>query len=445
MTFPGASRLDYAPQIHYNNLMPDSARLAAANHIDLSSSAFWRRSAHERNEAFSVLRREQPISWQRPPEPGLLPPERFWQTGYWAVVCHPDVVTVSRNPTTFLSSPGVFFQGTLVDMTQSILEMDPPRHTQIRRLVSSAFTPRQVARIENSIRERAHQIIAALDKEAEFDFIAQVATPMPTSTISDMLGVPESDRGMVSSIVAALVKWNDHDGPNDDPLKILADSVKSLMNIAVDLAQYRIRNPTSDLMTAMAQAEIDGARLTPKEIGEFFVLLCTAGLETTRRTTGDAAIALTRYPQQREFLLEDLSGRIGNAVEEFIRWASPVWAFCRTAAHDTKVGGYSISAGERLALFYRSANFDEAVFESPDQFNVARSPNPHVAFGGGGPHHCLGASLARAQLRSLISEFLTRAPRFEVGEPEALVNSFAMPHDHRHRRVRRLPCRLSGS
>jgi cytochrome P450 len=422
----------------HTTLVPDAAA------IDLSDPSFWRRSGAERDAALGVMRRDHPVSWQRPPDPGQLPPELFWPTGYWAIVRHADVAAVSRDTTTFLSEPGVFFQGTFLTMKQSIMEMDAPRHAAIRRLVSSAFTPRQVARLEAGIRERAREIVGALDSRAEFDFIEHVATPMPTVTISDMMGVPPSDHERVTGIVNALVSWNDHDSDHNDPLGVLNDNINALVDVAIDLAHFRLRHPGNDLMTAIVHAEIDGQKLSYEDIGAFFMLLSVAGLETTRRTTGQAALALTENPGEREYLLADLDGRIAPAVEEFIRWASPVWAFCRTAARDTQVAGQPIAAGDRVALFYRSANFDETVFADPGRFRVGRSPNPHVSFGGGGPHHCLGAALARAQLRALMGELLTRAPRFTVGEADVLVNSFAVPHDHRGRRLKRLPCRLSG-
>jgi cytochrome P450 len=210
----------------------------------------------------------------------------------------------------------------------------------------------------------------------------------------------------------------------------------TLTAAALDLAEKRRSAPGEDLMTALVQAEVDGERLTEEEISAFFVLLAVAGNDTTRHTTSHGMRALCEFPTQRQLLTEDLPGRIETAVEEFVRWATPVMTFRRNATRDAELGGQAIGAGEKVVMFYVSANRDEQAFEHPDRFDVLRSPNRHVGFGGGGPHYCLGASLARTQLRAIFTELLTRLPDIEVGEPEPLVGNFING-------IKRMPCRFT--
>jgi cytochrome P450 len=414
--------------------------MSVAEGIDLSDQAFWQRSAAEREDAFAELRRDAPVSWQRPPDSVLMGPE-IPTTGYWAVVRYADVRAISRDPKTFCSGQGVMFEDApeeLLEASISFLGTDAPRHTKLRGLVSAAFTPRQTARIETRIRELAAQVVDELAERGDCDFVEHVAKRLPMTTISDLMGVPESQRDLVTRTADELVGWNDPDVlAGRTPFEMNSGAIMTLTGVAMELAELRAREPADDLMTALVEAEVDGDRLAPAEIGAFFVLLSVAGNDTTRHTTSHTLRALTEYPDQRRLLLDDLAGRMPVAVEEFIRWATAVMTFRRTATRDTELSGRAIADGDKVVMFYGSANRDEAAFEEPERFNVLRDPNHHVGFGGGGPHYCLGASLARTQLRSIFTELLSRLPEIQAGEPEPLAGSFING-------IKRMPCTLSS-
>lgn len=403
--------------------------------IDLSSRAFWSTTAADRELSFAQLRAERPVSWHPPVEDSLMPDPA--DRGYWAVTRHADIVTVSRNSEVFLSGKGVLFENVpeeLLEASQSFLAMDPPRHTLIRKVVHAAFTPRQVRRIEDSIKANARDIVSELRAAGSgVDFVSHCAKELPVRTLSDMVGIPASERDQVADAADALVSWGDPeylDGRN--PLEVLIGSQMYLHQVALSLAAVRRDNPGDDLFTALVHAEVEGARLTDQEIAAFFVLLAVAGNDTTRQTTSHAVKALTDYPEQRAWLAAGFDDRIGGAVEEFIRWASPVMTFRRTAATDYELNGQHISAGEKVVMFYSSGNRDTGVFERPDRLDLSRDPNPHLGFGGGGRHFCLGAHVARAQLRAITGELLTQIPGLEAGEPSYVAGNFVHA-------VRRMP------
>ncbi|MHB8464007.1 MAG: cytochrome P450 [Acidimicrobiales bacterium] len=388
--------------------------------------AFWSAAPDEREEVFRELRGERPVSWHRPAEGGLMPPAEGG--GFWAIVSHHDIVSVSRNPDVFASSRGVMLEdipADIADAAQSFLAMDAPRHTRLRRLVSSAFTPRHIARIEEQIHRQASAIVDELLDVGDCDFVAQVSQRLPAWTISDLMGVDEADRALYVRNANEMVGWNDpSQQAGRDPLTLLFDALLVLHAMASSMAQDRRSSPRDDLMTSLVQAEVDGQGLSDPEIAAFFVLLAVAGNDTTRHTISHGMKALCDHPDQRTLLAEDFASHIGTAAEEMIRWASPVMTFRRTAIADTRLNGQIIEAGDSVVLFYASGNRDEAAFDEPHRFDVTRSPNDHVGFGGGGPHFCLGASLARTQLRAIFDQLLHRAPRLEVGHPERLVGNF---------------------
>ena len=355
--------------------------------IDLSSRAFWATTAADREVAFAQLRAQRPVSWHKPVEDALM--EDPNDKGFWAVTRHADIVTVSRDSETFLSGKGVLFETVpeeLLEASQSFLAMDAPRHTLIRKLVHSAFTPRQVARIESSIKNNAKGIVEELAAAGSgADFVEHCAKELPVRTLSDMVGIPESERSRVAHAADALVSWADPvflAGRN--PLEVLLENQMYLHQVAGALAAERRENPGNDLISALVHAEIDGDRLTDFEVSAFFVLLAVAGNDTTRQTASHAVKALTDFPDQRAWLLDDFDDRIGSAVEEFVRWASPVMTFRRTAAVDVELGGQQIAAGEKVVMFYASGNWDTEVFDRPERFDLSRKPNPHLGFGGGG-------------------------------------------------------------
>ncbi|KAA0120289.1 cytochrome P450 [Mycolicibacterium sp. P9-22] len=404
--------------------------------IDLSSRAFWSTTADVREIAFATLRAQRPVSWHPPVEDSLLPDPT--DRGYWAVTRHADVVEVSRNSEVFLSGQGVLFENVpqeLLEASQSFLAMDPPRHTVIRKVVHSAFTPRQVRRIEDSIKANAADIVSELRAAGSgADFVDLCAKELPIRTLSDMVGIPESERHQVAAAADAMVSLGDPiylDGRN--PLEVLVTSQMYLHQVALALAADRRERPGDDLFSALVHAEVEGARLTDHEIAAFFVLLAVAGNDTTRQTTSHAMKALTDFGDQRAWLTDDFDGRIGVAVEEFVRFATPVMTFRRTAATDYELGGRQIRAGEKVVMFYSSANRDGEVFDHPERFDLSRHPNPHIGFGGGGRHFCLGAHVARAQLRAIFAELLGQMPNIAAGDPSYVAGNFIHA-------IRAMPC-----
>jgi len=408
--------------------------------VDLGSLEFWGKPAEERDEYFAELRRHAPISRHRPLEDllGLPDQERM---SYWAIVRYEDVRNISRDPKTFCSGRGTQFADAppeFLEASLSFLAMDAPRHTKLRGLVSSAFTPRQVARIEEGIRVNARRIVAEAAPNGGGDFVELIAKRLPLVTISDMIGVPESDRERVVAAADLLVTTSDPEVFGErPPIEVVGEALWTLSSFASELAAHRERHPGDDLMTALVQAEIDGERLTHAEIAAFFVLLSVAGNDTTRHTTSHAMRALTVNPDQRQLLMDDLEERLPTAVEEFVRWTSPVLTFRRTTTGEVELHGERLAPGEKVVLFYHSANRDERAFEDPWRLDLSRDPNRHLGFGGGGPHYCLGASLARMQLRSIFGELLRVIPDIEAEEPELLRSAFI--HG-----VKRMPCTFTA-
>jgi cytochrome P450 len=411
----------------------------ATSPVDLSSISFWAQTPEARDAAFAVLRAEDPVAWQRPPESPLMP-DGETGAGYWAISRYEDVRAISRDNKRFCSSQGVMLEDVPSELTEaahSFLAMDAPRHTQVRGLVQKAFGPRRVRLLEDRVRELASGIVDDVAPLGECDFVERVAKRLPLLLFRDMVGVSEADEDRVIEAADLMVSWNDPDVLGDrQPVELLFEALMALTGAALEMADDRATNPRDDLMTALVQAEIDGQRLAPEEISAFFVLLSVAGNDTTRHATSHTLRALTVHPDQRAVLAEDLDGRIETAVEEFVRWATPVMTFRRTATEDVKLRGRTIVAGDKVALLYSSANRDEDGFAQPERFDVLREPNQHVGFGGGGIHYCLGASLARTMLRSITTELLTRLPDIEAGEPEPLVGNFING-------IKRMPCRFT--
>jgi cytochrome P450 len=396
--------------------------------FDLSTIAFWQDwTPAERDEAFATLRRERPISWWGQVE-SLVPFPPEWESGgYWALTRYEDIRRVSRDAETFSSGRGVMFFDAppeMLEATLSFIAMDAPRHTKLRGLVASAFTPRRVAHLEERIAACAADVVSELLEQREGDFVQVCAKQLPMRMIAEMIGTGDADKERLQLAAEALVSVGDPEFYGDrDPLMLAGESIWAITQMAMELAEARRSHPHDDLMTALVEAEIDGERLTNEEIAAFFNLLAVAGNDTTRHTTSHAAKALDEHPDQRSYLLEDVDGRLPTAVEEFVRWATAVSTFRRTATRDTELGGAQITAGEKVVLFYRAGNRDETAFEHADRFDVSRSPNYHLGFGGGGIHYCLGASLARTQLRCIFHELLTRAPGLTLGEPVPMVSS----------------------
>ena len=392
--------------------------------VDISSRAFWAQTSAERDRSFARLRAEAPVSWH----PAVEVPIPHEQQGFWAVTRAEDITAVSRQPELFQSRHGTSLDPLTVDEATAasyFLTMDAPEHSRHRGLISAAFTPKAVARITEQIEANARGVVDRLIGAGDIDFVDAVSARLPMATVSDIVGVPESERERVAAAAEIFVGGGKAAGVSIDEYRRLAfEEVIYLFQLGTDLAAHRRKSPGEDLMTNLVKAEIDGERLSDDNIGAFLVLMAVAGNDTTKQTTTWTMLALRDHPEQRTWLLEDFDHRIMPAVEEFVRYATPVIQFTRTAAEDTVLQGAEISAGDKVALFYCSGNRDETVFDRPDAFDLSRPRTPHVGFGGGGPHFCLGSGVAKSQLRAIIGQLLTRVPEIEFGEPVQLASNF---------------------
>lgn len=304
--------------------------------ISVSALSFWQLTAEEREPHFKILRDERPVSWHPPIEGTMMPAP---VDGVWAVTRNEDIVHVSKNPEIFCSGEGVIIEAVpeeLLDAAQSFLAMDGERHSGLRRLISSVFTPRQVAKIQDQVNNQATMIVDDLVKTKQGDFVAQVSKRLPMWTIYEMVGLPPEKRDETTIFADGMVSWADEEvAAGREPAEVLNDSLIGLLTAGLELAEQRRTHPESDLMSLLVQAEVDGRRLTDDELGAFFVLLSVAGNDTTRNTTSLTTVALQQFPEQRALLEKDFNGHIKVAIEEFVRWATPVMTFRRTATRDT--------------------------------------------------------------------------------------------------------------
>lgn len=408
--------------------------------VDISSKAFWAQTSEVRDERFKILRETDPVSWQRPVEDAVTPDPD--DPGYWALVKHADIVRVSRDNDTFISGQGVLFDmlpEIFLHMTQSFLAMDDPKHGKLRKLVAAAFTPKQIKRLEDQIKLAAKEVVDSFASEpsGEIDFVERCGERLPERLFCDMFGIPQEMRTRTVKAAGDIVAWADPEALAGRPAdEVQVEAASAMHEIAEELIEYRRENPGEDLFSALLQAEVDGEKLDETDIGAFFVLMSVAGTDTTKHTSAFTVRAMTHHRDQQQWLMEDYDGRIDNAIEEFVRYASPVMTFRRTAVKETELGGKKIVPGDKVVFFYPSGNQDEEVFENPQKFDLSRTANQHVGFGGGGVHYCLGNQLAKSALRALFRELLTRLPDFEAGEPELLGTNFM-------RGVKRMPFRFT--
>jgi cytochrome P450 len=396
---------------------------------DITSEAFWRQRFAERDETFAWLRANAPVSWNLPIEVPDNPPEQHGEKGFWAVTKASDIEYVSQNYKLFSSEAGGITMNPRDPgrvQAPTFLEMDPPRHTKYRKIMSAAFTPKAVARINGKINERAAQIIERVAGAGEIDFVEEVSRKLPMLTIADMIGVPDGLSDTFALAGDQIVSAADPSTlpPGMTPLEFGMQAIGTLHQIGNDLVNYRRDHPADDIATALAQAELDGRKLTDADITAVFILLSVAGNDTTKQTTTHTVLQLDRNPDQRAWLTEDLDGRMPAAVEEFIRHATPVLEFARTVTEDLELGGQQMTKGDKAVVFYCSGNRDEERFQDPHRFDLSRPRHPHVGFGGGGVHYCLGNGIAKVQLRALFGEILTKLPKMEVGEPDLLFSNF---------------------
>jgi cytochrome P450 len=417
--------------------IPASSSPLAASDIDLSANEFWMLPLAERHEAFAKLR-----ALDAPPH--FADPENPFgsdDTGYYALVKHADVLEASRKPDIFSSARG---STSLVDLPAefneyfgSMINMDDPRHARLRRIVSRAFTPRMIKKFEEDAERAAAVIVDDLLAAGPCDYVQHVSARLPLKIICDMMGIGGEHFDMVLKNTNLILAGGDPEFLGEDIdaaiVKILTAGAE-LAELVTTLAAERQGNPGDDLITALATANLDGEQLTSAELASFFILLVVAGNETTRTALSHALVLLTEHPDQRALLTADFESRIAGAVEEIVRYASPVIWMRRSLTRDALVNGHQYREGDKAVLIYWSANRDETVFDDPFRFDITRSPNPHVAFGGPGPHFCLGAHLARREITVMLRELLGRVPTIRAaGEPDRLLSSFINGIKH-------LPC-----
>jgi cytochrome P450 len=315
----------------------------------------------------------------------------------------------------------------MVEYFSGMISTDDPKHARLRRIVSNAFNPRNVRAVEDSIERKADEIIERAQTSGTGNFITDIAAPFPLEIICDMMGVPPSEYASVMYHSNIILSNGDPDliPEGQDPVLALLESGAALTAIMEELGAYRINNPIDDITSALVNAEIETEKLTKQELASFFVLLVTAGSETTRTAIAHGLHALTEHPDQKARLLADYDGLAKTGVDEIVRWASPVIWMRRTLAADYTLSDFELAKGDKVLLFYSSANRDEDIFENPDVFDVGRTPNDHYGFGAPGPHFCLGAHLARREITVMMRELLRRHPDIRsTGSPSQLASRF---------------------
>src|SRR5712692_6530970 len=397
-------------------LIPTPTTTLALDEINPASFDFWMRD--DVHGAFARLRQERPVAWHQHPDSGK---------GFWSLTRYDDVAAATRDWETFSSAHGIQVMTDPEDTARigirSMISTDPPKHTKLRGVVNRGFTPKMIAKAEDAVRERARRIVDAIAPKGEAEFISEVADALPVAIICDMMGVPEGDRAKLLDLTNRLLAGGD---------KAFGGTRESLLQAAGELREYglwlgkkRLEHPENDLTTVLVHAEVDGEAMPPEDLGPFFLLLIAAGNETTRTAVSQGMWAFTQFPHEKRKWLADLDGLSASAVEEIIRWASPVMHMRRTVTCDTTFAGVAMQKNQKIAMWYISANRDEKYFPDPYRFDIAREPNHQGGFGTGGAHFCLGAHLARRELICTLTELLRRLPDIEAtAPPEKLRSNF---------------------
>jgi cholest-4-en-3-one 26-monooxygenase len=368
-------------------------------------------------DEFAELRRAAPV-WWNPKARGV---GGFDDEGYWVVTRHADVVAVSRDSDKYST-----WENTAIIRHQDgasreqieiqrfvMLNIDPPQHTKLRGIVSRGFTPRAIGNLRSALSARAERIMADAIASGSGDFVTDVAAELPLQAIAELIGVPQEDRRKVFDWSNDMVGYDDPEYTADP-----AAAAAELVGYAMAMAEDRRQCPRDDIVTKLVNAQVDGGELSSDEFGFFVILLAVAGNETTRNAISHGMHAFLENPGQWDLFKAE---RPETAADEIVRWATPVTVFQRTALADTTLGGQQIKTGQRVGLFYRSANFDEEVFDHPERFDIRRSPNPHLGFGGSGAHFCLGASLARLEIDLIFNAIADHMPGIRLaGEPQRL-------------------------
>src|ERR1700683_5146550 len=380
--------------------------------IDLVSAASYANG--QPHEQFRWLRENDPVHWH---------PQRDAR-GFWACTRYREVFEIGRDAKTFSSHAGGIMlddpdEASLAQSRSMMLHMDPPDHTRYRLLVSKEFLPRNAKALKPRIEELARKIIDDIIERGECDLMSEIAGVLPSYVIAELMGIPLEDGRRLYALTEKM-----HSATEAVDEQQRAAAGMEMIGYAINLAEEKRKNPGADLATKLLNAEIDGARLTQPEYAFFFLLLINAGGDTTRNLLGGGMLALFNNPDQRRRLADNLDALLPTAVAEMLRYVSPVIYMRRTALHDTELGGQKIRAGDKVAMYYGSANRDAAMFPDADRFDVGRTPNEHIAFGGG-THFCLGSHIARIEIAVMLREIMTRLPDIEQGGPaEYLASNF---------------------
>jgi cholest-4-en-3-one 26-monooxygenase len=394
--------------------------------VDLYDSATFERGVP--HDYFTWLREHEPVHWQPPREvtSNVIDVIRSEQRGYWALTRHADIIEVSLDQKRFSSERGTVVTTDLADERVAQLRLwminqDAPNHTKLRKLVNKGFTKRIIGNMQAHIHKLSQEIVDGVARKGECDFVASIASELPLLVIAELVGCPLEDRGKLFDWSNQMIGFEDPDFANESGA---TNAMSEMFEYAGHLAAKRRSDPRDDLTSVLVNAEVDGARLDELGFNMFFMLLILAGNETTRNAISGGMLAFSESRDQWQKLLDDRS-LLPTATEEILRYVSPVITMRRTATCDTELAGQPIRENDKVVLFYPSANRDADAFENPHRFDVTRQPNPHLAFGWG-PHFCLGANLARGEIRGIFSELLSRLPDIEVSGPVRRLRSSAV-------------------
>ncbi|HYI45163.1 MAG TPA: cytochrome P450 [Actinomycetota bacterium] len=363
------------------------------------------------HDVFDYLRDNDPVHFHD--EPG--------GPGFWVITRFDDVLETSREWSTFSSAHGTNIEDPQGGAELMMLNMDPPQHTSLRKLVSKGFTPRMIARQEPHIREIASNIIDDVAKRGECDFVTEVAAELPLQVIAEFIGIPQEDRHKIFTWSNTMIGLDDPEYANSS-IEKATEAAAEMFGYADSLAKERKKDPRQDLVTTLIESEVDGEQISDMDFNVFFLLLAVAGNETTRNLISGGMLELIQNPDERQKLIDDPS-KIPTAIEEMLRLVTPVMHFRRTATKDVEIKGKKIKEGDKVVVWYISANRDAEMFPNPHTFDGARTPNEHIAFGGGGPHFCIGANLARLEIRVMFEELLKRIPDMELTDTPARLRS----------------------
>ncbi len=407
----------------------DVTALTEPASIDLSEPELWNVPYDERDAVFAVLRDQQPIHFSPERDFGPMPAG----PGYYSLTTMHDVLYASKNPKIFGSSAGATSIADLppefLDFFGGMINMDDPKHARQRKIVSAAFTPKMLRQVEDQVQIVAKAVVADIASKGECDFVTDVAARLPLEIICQMMGVPEDKYQYVFERSNVILGAGDPEYVGeigeDEMVGALLVAGGELAALMEEMAADRKGNPTDDLTSALVNGEVDGETLSQSDLNSFFILLLVAGNETTRNAISHGLVMLTRNPEQRDAWQADFDGLAQTAVEEIVRWASPVIHMRRTLMEDHELSGHQFTKGDKVVLWYSSANRDATAFENPGEFDIRRTNNHHVGFGGPGPHFCLGANLARREITVMFRELFEQVPDIRaVGEPDYLPSNF---------------------